>query len=61
MRIAELHEVRRFRLTEAALAHPGAGEVQVRVRSVGICGSDLHYYADGCIGRSNIRSRRARA
>lgn len=33
---------------------PGPGEVQVRVRSVGICGSDLHYYSDGRIGDVQI-------
>lgn len=49
MRIAELYDARRFRLTEAGVTEPGPGEVQVRVRSVGICGSDLHYYEDGGI------------
>jgi L-iditol 2-dehydrogenase len=30
---------------------PGPGEVTVRVRTVGICGSDLHYYLEGgCTG-----------
>ena len=29
---------------------PGPGEVLVRVRSVGICGSDMHWYLDGGIG-----------
>lgn len=29
---------------------PGNGEVRVRVRYVGICGSDLHYYFDGANG-----------
>ena len=29
---------------EREAADPGAGEVQVRVGSVGICGSDLHFY-----------------
>ena len=50
MRIAELYEPRRFRIHRCACAGPGPGEVQVRVRSVGICGSDLHYFADGSIG-----------
>ena len=50
MRIAELYEARRFRMTEGPSPDPGPGEVQVRVRSVGICGSDLHYYEDGGIG-----------
>ena len=34
-----------FRLTETAEpTAPGAGEVVVRVRSVGVCGTDLHAY-----------------
>jgi L-iditol 2-dehydrogenase len=32
-------------------AEPGPGEVTVRVRAVGLCGSDLHYYLEGgCAG-----------
>lgn len=29
---------------------PGPGDVLVRVRSVGVCGSDVHYYTHGKIG-----------
>jgi len=29
---------------------PGHGEVTVRIRAVGLCGSDLHWYQDGRIG-----------
>lgn len=29
---------------------PGPGEVTVRIRQVGICGSDLHWYREGRIG-----------
>jgi L-iditol 2-dehydrogenase len=29
---------------------PGPGEVQVRIEAVGICGSDLHAYAEGAVG-----------
>src|SRR5256885_14407935 len=29
---------------------PGPGEVLVRIRAVGICGSDMHWYKEGCIG-----------
>src|SRR5438093_4307404 len=31
---------------------PGAGEVMVRLRAVGICGSDMHWYKEGGIGGS---------
>lgn len=29
---------------------PGPGEVLVKIRAVGICGSDMHWYLEGCIG-----------
>src|SRR5689334_22172145 len=29
---------------------PGPGEVLVRLRAVGVCGTDLHWYLDGGIG-----------
>lgn len=50
MRTAELIAPREFRLIEQPVPDPGPGEVLVRVDAVGICGSDIHYYADGCIG-----------
>ena len=49
-RVAELCGLRQFRLVEADLADPGPGEVQVRIDAVGICGSDLHSYAEGGVG-----------
>jgi L-iditol 2-dehydrogenase len=55
MRIAELYEPRRFRFLDAPAPDPGPGDVQVRVRSVGICGSDLHYYSEGSIGDVVVR------
>ena len=50
MRAAELIGPRRFRLTEGAIADPGPGEAQIRVQAVGVCGSDMHSYAEGGIG-----------
>ncbi|WP_129660874.1 NAD(P)-dependent alcohol dehydrogenase [Rothia halotolerans] len=29
---------------------PGPGEVRIRMHTVGICGSDVHYYTDGRVG-----------
>jgi L-iditol 2-dehydrogenase len=54
VRIAELYNQRSFRMIEGPVAAPGPGEIQVRVRHVGICGSDLHYYQDGMIGDVKI-------
>jgi L-iditol 2-dehydrogenase len=50
MLVAELTAPREFRLKAEDISAPGPGEVQVRVESVGICGSDLHSYAEGAIG-----------
>jgi len=52
MLIAELTAPRAFRLAQQTIEEPGPGEVQVRVRAVGICGSDLHSYAEGAVGDS---------
>jgi L-iditol 2-dehydrogenase len=50
MLVAELISLRQFHLVERKIADPGPGEVQVRVQAVGVCGSDLHSYAEGGIG-----------
>lgn len=50
IRVAELAAPREFRIREAAIEPPSAGEVQVAVKYVGICGSDVHYYAEGGVG-----------
>jgi L-iditol 2-dehydrogenase len=50
MRVAELVGVRQFRLQDQPAADPGPGEVQVRLQAVGICGSDMHSYAEGGVG-----------
>jgi len=51
MLVAELSQLHRFNLTESpSLPDPAPGEIQVAVKSVGICGSDLHYFQEGGIG-----------
>src|ERR1035438_1552626 len=50
MLTAELIAPHQFRLVEQEIAAPAAGEVQVRVDAVGICGSDLHSYSEGSVG-----------
>jgi L-iditol 2-dehydrogenase len=48
--VAELVATRQFQLTEKSIEDPAPGEIQVRVKAVGICGSDIHSYAEGAIG-----------
>ncbi|HUK17477.1 MAG TPA: alcohol dehydrogenase catalytic domain-containing protein [Bryobacteraceae bacterium] len=50
MLVAKLTAPREFQLAQEEIAAPGPGELQVRPDAVGICGSDLHSYAEGAIG-----------
>ncbi len=47
---AVLHGVRDLRLEQRPVPRPGPREVLIEIRSVGVCGSDVHYYEHGCIG-----------
>ncbi|HEY0401952.1 MAG TPA: NAD(P)-dependent alcohol dehydrogenase [Blastococcus sp.] len=51
MRAAVLRGPGDVAVEERPVPQPGQGEVVVRVRSVGVCGSDSHYYEHGRIGR----------
>jgi L-iditol 2-dehydrogenase len=50
MRVARVMAPHVIRLDDAPMPVPGSGEALVRVTAVGICGSDLQYYAQGRIG-----------
>jgi L-iditol 2-dehydrogenase len=50
MRAARLHGIHDLRLEDLARPKPGPGEVLLKVASVGVCGSDVHYYEEGRIG-----------
>jgi L-iditol 2-dehydrogenase len=50
MRAAVLRDVHDVAVEERPIPTPGPDEVLVRVGSVGICGSDVHYYESGRIG-----------
>jgi L-iditol 2-dehydrogenase len=50
MKAAVLHKARDLRLDEVPTPQCGPDEVLVRVKSVGICGSDVHYWRTGAIG-----------
>jgi L-iditol 2-dehydrogenase len=54
MRVAKVMGPGEIRLVEAPIPSPGPGEVLVRVKAVGICGSDLQYYAHGRIGDQSL-------
>jgi len=50
MLAAVLHGAKDLRLETRPLPGLPPGMVRLRVRRVGICGSDMHYFADGYIG-----------
>lgn len=50
MRVSVLRGVGEVVVEERPVPLPGPGEVLVRVGSVGVCGSDVHYYEHGRIG-----------
>ncbi|RSM46845.1 NAD(P)-dependent alcohol dehydrogenase [Actinoplanes sp. ATCC 53533] len=53
---AVLHSPGDLRISERPMPAPGPGEVLVKVSSVGICGSDVHYYEHGRIGDYVVES-----
>ena len=55
MKACVIHGPRDLRLEDRDLPSIGAGQVRVRVRAGGICGSDLHYFNDGRVGDFVIR------
>ena len=51
MLVAELSSPHQFHVTDVPpVPDPEPGQIQVAVKAVGICGSDLHYFSDGGIG-----------
>src|SRR5918997_3488448 len=44
-----------IRLEDKPVPEPGAKEVLVEIRAVGVCGSDVHYYEEGRIGSFVVR------
>lgn len=50
MKVLRLHGVRDLRLGEEPVPALETGEILVRVRAVSLCGSDLHWFAEGGIG-----------
>ncbi|MHC4479467.1 MAG: NAD(P)-dependent alcohol dehydrogenase [Planctomycetota bacterium] len=49
MKAVYLTEVGKFALKEIPVPRPGPRDVLVAVKSVGVCGSDVHYYEHGRI------------
>jgi len=50
MKAAVMKDIRHIEIEELPIPVPKEGEVLVRIRSVGVCGSDVHYFVEGRIG-----------
>lgn len=54
MRSLRLHAPRDLRMHDEPVPHPGPGEVLIRMGSVAVCASDVHWYQDGRIGTTTL-------
>jgi L-iditol 2-dehydrogenase len=50
MRVSVLRGAGKVEVEERPTPQPGPGEVSIAIGSVGVCGSDVHYYEHGRIG-----------
>jgi L-iditol 2-dehydrogenase len=55
VRSLRLHRVGELRLHEEPEPEPQPGEVVTRIRGVGLCGSDRHWFLEGGIGDAVLR------
>jgi len=55
MRAVVIHAPKDLRVEDHAPTEPGPGQVRIRIRNGGICGSDLHYYQHGGFGAVRLR------
>ncbi len=54
MKVARLHGVKDLRLHDEPDPTPQPGEALLRVTSIGVCGSDLHWFAESGIGDARV-------
>ena len=55
MKAAVLHQAGDLRLDDVPTPEYGPNDVLVKIKSVGICGSDVHYWRTGAIGDFVVR------
>jgi L-idonate 5-dehydrogenase len=55
MRAVVIHAAKDLRIEPRPTGEPGPGEVVVRLKRGGICGSDLHYYNHGGFGTVRLK------
>jgi len=55
MKTIVIHAARDLRIEDQPAQRPAAGEVQIKLATGGICGSDLHYFNHGGFGAIRLR------
>lgn len=55
MKVAVMNGVGKMGFTEREIPKPAEDEVLVKLEYVGVCGSDLHFYEQGCIGEIKVQ------
>src|SRR5512135_2346502 len=57
MQALVLESTRNLKIREIEIVEPlGAHDVRIRIHTVGVCGSDVHYYQHGAIGPFVVRA-----
>jgi L-iditol 2-dehydrogenase len=54
MKSVRLHGIGDLKIHDEPVPIAGDGEKLVRIRSVGVCGSDLHWFSEGSIGDAKL-------
>ena len=55
MKVVRLHAPYDLRLHDEPVPEIGPQDVLIRIKSVGVCASDLHYYREGGIGSNMVK------
>lgn len=55
MKVAVMRGIGKIEIEERPVPVPREEEVLIRVKSVGVCGSDVHYFVEGKIGRYVVK------
>ncbi|MDN3566677.1 L-idonate 5-dehydrogenase [Paeniroseomonas aquatica] len=55
MKSIVIHAPKDLRVEDHPEASPGPGQIRIRIKAGGICGSDLHYYLHGGFGAVRLR------
>ena len=55
MKSVVIHSAMDLRIEDRPTEEPGAGQVEIRMATGGICGSDLHYYNHGGFGSVRLK------